>query len=264
MKNRASVLWLSKGTVVDSTDLNTTEVLLELGALDSVDYFADGETRCVVATEDTDKEALRALLASNGFVENDLEVASYTGCSKIEAATVLGGFLQDKAPHVSLIVHRDRDYMNDDNAQKFESRLNAVNIKSLLTDSNDIECDFINAAHLNALNPTIAVERIQELIEAATAETADKSIAAIVNQRTAEAFRARSAGGPTPDHGAIAVQANTDFHSDPQKYRRGKVALGRLQALLQQELGSNPRVFFPSDHLQSPKLTALSAAVWPG
>ena len=110
MKNKSGVFWLSKGRVVNEPDLNATAMLLDLGALDSVDYFADGEIRCVVATEDTDKEN-RALL-SNGFVDDDTEIASYTGCTKVEAALVLGGFLREKAPHVRLVIHRDRDYLS--------------------------------------------------------------------------------------------------------------------------------------------------------
>ena len=139
MKSRCGVIWLSKGKKIEEPDLNTTAVLLDLGALDSVDYFADGHTRCVVATEDTEKEAIRAVLWSNGFVEDDTEVASYTGCTKVDAAVVLGRFLAEKAPHVRLVVHRDRDYLSPELAADFENRLNAIRISPLLTDTNDIE-----------------------------------------------------------------------------------------------------------------------------
>jgi hypothetical protein len=115
---------------------------------------------------------------------------------------------------------------------------------------------------LRALNPGVTIERIQELIDQATAETADKSVEAIVNQRTMEAFKARQTGGAPPNHGAIAVQAKNDYDSDPSRYRRGKSTLGRLQALLQQELGSNPRVFFPSEHLRTDKLSGTAASIW--
>lgn len=155
VKGRGSIIWMSKGQKVDSPDINTTEVLLELGALDSVDYFADGESRCVIATEDTNKAAIRALLMSNGFISDDLEIASYTGCSKVEAALVLGAFLADKAPNLHLVVHRDRDYMSAAGVNSFEQRLADADIHSLLTDSNDIECYFINAAHLHAANPAV-------------------------------------------------------------------------------------------------------------
>ncbi len=114
LKDQSRIIWLSKGSVVDQPDISTTEVLLDLGALNSVDYFADGEIRCVVATEDSDKDAIKAILWSNDFIEDNTEVASYAGSSKADAAIVLGQFLSDKAPHVCLVVHRYRDYMSED------------------------------------------------------------------------------------------------------------------------------------------------------
>jgi hypothetical protein len=263
LKARASIVWLSRGSIVEGADINTTEVLLELGALDSLDYFADGETKCVIATEDTDKEALRALLASNGFVENDFEVSSYTGCTKVDAALVLGGFLKDKAPHVRLIVHRDRDYMSPQAAQSFEQKLAAVGIHPLLTDLNDVESYFVNAQHLHALNPVASVARIQEIIEQATTETSNRSIEALVNQRTIEAFKQRQLTGQQPNHGAIVVQATADYNSAPTEMRRGKLVIGRVIALLQQEIGTNPIVYAPSVHLCSAKLLDLATEVWP-
>jgi energy-coupling factor transporter ATP-binding protein EcfA2 len=263
MKNKSSVVWLSKGRIVEETDLNATSMLLDLGALDSVDYFADGELRCVVATEDTIKEPLRALLWSNGFVEDDTEVASYTGCSKADAALVLGGFLREKAPHVHLVIHRDRDYMGQGAADSFTLRLGNAQVLPFLTEFNDIESFFVNAEHIHALNPGVTVDRIQELITLATTETANKSVEAIVNQRTAEAFRERREGGEAPNHGAIAVQAQQDYTANTGNMRRGKPVIGRLQALLQQELGANPRVYFPSQHLRSERLRQIANEIWP-
>jgi hypothetical protein len=263
MRARGKVIWLSKGAIVDQPDISTTAVLLDLGALDSVDYFADGELRCVVATEDTEKDALKAVLWSNGFVEADTEVASYAGCSKADAAIVLGRFLTDKAPHVRLVVHRDRDYMSPQASESFEARLVGNNIRPLLTDGNDVESYFISAAHLHALNPMASPERIQELINQATRETEQKSMAAIVNLRTEEAFKRRQAGDPMPSHGAIAVTAQLDYQTDSVTLRRGKLVLGRLIALLQQEIGQNPRIFLPSAHLRSARITAIAHAIWP-
>jgi hypothetical protein len=108
-----------------------------------------------------------------------------------------------------------------------------------------------------------SAERIQELIDQATAETAQKSIAAMVNLRTEEAFRRRQAGHPPPDHGEIAVQTQADYTLSPVTYRRGKIVLGRLTALLQQEIGQNPRIFVSSAHLTFPRITAIAQAIWP-
>jgi Uncharacterized conserved protein len=263
MRNRSSVIWLSRGRQVTEPDLSMTAMLLELGALDSVDYFADGEVRCVVATEDTHKAPLRALLWSNGFNDEDTEVASYTGCSKIDSAKVLGGFLQEKAPHVRLIVHRDRDYMSDAKAVRFENDLTGVGVGAFLTAPSDVEGYFVNAAHLSHANPAVSVERAQEIIAQATTETREKSIEALVNLRTDEAFQTRRNGGNPPNHGEIALSALTDYDADPTRWCRGKIVLGRVTALLQQEIGANPRIFVPSPHLHCPSLAAQAAAIWP-
>lgn len=263
MKGRSSIVWLSKGSIIEGPDLSATSMLLDLGALDSVDYFADGELRCVVATEDTIKDPLLALLWSNGFVEEDTHVASYTGCTKIDAALVLGTFLGEKAPHVRLVVHRDCDYLGPDAVVRFNEILDRASVLPFVTEFNDIEGYFLNPDHLQALNPSISVERIRELLTQATTETANNSVKAIVDQRTAEAFRVRRDGGAAPDHGSIAVQAQTDYTDDPVAMRRGKAVLGRLQALLQQELGETPRIFFPSQHLRSDRLSAIANQVWP-
>jgi hypothetical protein len=236
-------------------------MLLDLGALDSVDYFANGELRCVVATEDSDKEALKALLWSNNFREADTEVASYTGCSKADSAIVLGRFLRDRAEHIRFVVHRDRDYMSGDSVTSFERRLIEADVIPLVTDGSDVESYFISANHLHALNPMLSVDRIQALIDQATEDTSDKTIAAIVNLRTEEAFKKRLAG-QAPNHGQIAVQAQADYASNPAQYRRGKIVLGRLTALLQQEIGQNPRIFFPSQHLEHARLTEMAHKIW--
>lgn len=264
MRNRSSIIWLSRGREVVEPDMSMTAILLDLGALDSVDYFADGEVRCVVATEDTHKEPLKALLWSNGFNENDTEVASYTGCSKVDSAKVLGGFLREKAPHVSLIVHRDRDYMSPERAVQFETDLTNFGVGAFLTSPSDVEGYFLNSDHLSYLNPAVTPQRAQELIDHATQEVRDKSIAALVNLRTAEAFQHRRDGGGSPNHGEIALTAVTDYDANPSEWRRGKIVLGRVAALLQQELGANPRIFFPSPLLECGRLKALSQAIWGG
>ena len=263
VKGHGSIVWLSKGVKVDEPDLNTTAVLLDLGALDSVDYFADGHTRCVVATEDTDKDALRALLWSNGFVEADTEVASYAGCSKVESALVLGSFLASKAANVRLVVHRDRDYMSSQRVQDFCEALTNAGVRPFLTDPSDIEGYFLNAEHLHMLNPAISVGRIKEVIQQAIGNSEQASLEAIINLRTEEAFRLRNKGGSSPNHGAIATRARADLTADKAGLARGKIVSGRAQALLQQEMGANPRTYIPSKHLEVPTLRTIANEIWP-
>ncbi len=263
LKDMSRIIWLSKGAIVDQPDINTTEVLLDLGALDSVDYFADGETRCVVATEDTDKDALKAILWSNGFVPDDTEVASYAGSSKADAAIVLGQFLTDKAPHVKLVIHRDRDYMSNEFAERFTERLVDAHIHPMLTSESDIESYFLMAGHISAVNPFLSVERAQELLDIATNETRERSIEAMINLRTEEAFKRRQQGQGNPNHGQIAMTAAADYDANPTRYRRGKIVVKRLKTLLNQEMNGHGQIFAASPFLIRPELLAIKTVIWP-
>jgi hypothetical protein len=148
-------------------------------------------------------------------------------------------------------------------AQKFCDSLAAAGVRAFLTDCSDIEGYYLNAEHLHALNPQIQLERIRQLIDQAATNVEQASLEAIINLRTEEAFRQRNKGGGPPNHGAIAIQAQTDLAADRSGLTRGKLALSNLQTLLQQEMGANPRIFFPSDHLRVPALSSIANDIWP-
>jgi len=270
MRHTSRVTWISKGAVVTAPEnepTNLTALLLDLGALDSVDYFADGEIKYIVATEDDDPMFVKYVLWSSGFNEDETEVVSYSGCTKLDSAIVLGRFLKAKASHIHMIVHRDRDYLADTDVEAFTRALNAHDIKAFVTDGSDIEAYYVNAAHLNHCNPEVSVQRIEELIESARTATRDKSIEAIVNLRTDEAFRKRPQTGHGPNHGQIAISAARDYDAHPQKMMRGKIVLKQVKSLIQAEQGANALVLAVSPHLDVESLrnvlTPLPAAASP-
>ena len=248
LNDSANIVWVSKGAKVDFPSVSTAAMLMELGALDSVDYFSNGKLKCLFATEDSSDDsikALSALLKSNGFNMSDTEIRSYSGCSKVEAAKVLRRFLLDKAPNVKFILHRDRDYMGDDAAEQFEKAIQAIDAYPFLTEYSDVENFFINAAHLSALNPTVTQLRAQALIDEATLYTKEKSIESLINIRTEAAYKAQKKG-ESLNPGKLAQAANADYEAESTKWRRGKIVLGRLTSLLHKELGKNPEIFLPS------------------
>ena len=265
MKDRAKIVWISGGKQVEYDAPSTPAMLMELGALDSVDYFANGKLACLFATEDSKKDsilAIRTLLESSGFPLQEVEVRPYSGCSKLDSARVLRSFLRDKAPNVKFILHRDRDYMDEAEVSKLENALHALDVHPLITACSDIEGYFLNAAHLSALNPPLTVERAQELIDAATVATKEKSIKALINIRTEAAIRTRN-GGPAHNAGDLATTAMSDYDSDPPKWRRGKIVLQELKSMLQQELKVNAVLLKTSPHLQVPEIAAIREAIWP-
>ncbi len=262
LARRSRVVWLSKGSIVPSEDVDTQKLLLDLGALDSVDYLADGQIRCLVATEDTDQRFIETLLEASGFPTDDVEIVSYPGCSQTEAAIVLGCFLREKAPHIQLIVHRDRDYLPESDVNEFRNRLAKQGIHPWVTDGSDIEGYFISPQHLIEANPGLSESRAGELHSEAIGATTEKSVRAIVNLRTQHAFRQRNKGGPNVDHGQIAVDATNEFGKDPVSMCRGDVVLGTLTALLQKELSKNPQVAVVTKALSIPSLRELRDKIW--
>ena len=130
------------------------------------------------------------------------------------------------------------------------------------TEFSDVEGYFLNAAHLHALNSELSIEQIESLIEEAIASCANASIAALINQRTSEAFSKRKIAKDQVDHGAIAIAATNDYQANPRGMCRGKIVVKKLASLMQGELKSNPRIYHPSAFLQSPFLSAIASNIW--
>lgn len=264
LRESAQIVWMSSGKKIDFNSVNTAAMLMQLGALDSVDYFTNGQLKCLFATEDSDDDsilALKTLLGCAGFNMNQTEIRSYSGCSKIDAALVLHTFLTDKAPRVRFIVHRDRDYMADATAAKFNAQISGIGAVPFLTENSDVENYFLNAEHLSALNQGLAADRARELIQQATDATKHKSIELLINNRTEAAIRGRN-GGPAHNAGELATQANADYEAAPEKWRRGKVVLKAVKSLLHQELKRTPVILAESRHIVIIELVQIRDQIW--
>lgn len=265
MRERSTVLWVSNGRKVDFSSVTTASLLMEIGALDSVDYFAGGSIKCLFATEDSAPDsikALRSLLSVNGFKLPETDIRAYSGCTKIDSAKVLRGFLADKAAQVQFVLHRDRDYMADESAQKFETEIKAIGAFPFLTADSDVESYFINAEHLAHLNAGLSVQRAQALIDEATEKTKEKSLKTLTNLRFEVAQRERQ-GGKAPDVFEIADTARKDYEANPAKWRRGKSVLNLLKQLIHQELGKTANIIEPSPYIVISDLQKISSAIWP-
>ncbi len=260
LSTRSTVVWLNKGVQQPTTDVNTTSLLLDLGALDSADYFADGALRTVVVTEDTDTDGLEALLWSSGFIEDQTELASYAGASKIESARVLGNFLATRAPNLRVVIHRDSDYMPDAMLANIASEMDKVGITFFPTEHSDVEGYFLDAAHIQYLNSEVTVEHITELINQATTECAAECVVALINQRIMWRNAAKAHPKDQVNVGELAVSAQSHYSADPIKYRRGKIVIKRVISLLQTAIHKNPRIFFPSPFLNSPLLKSVATS----
>lgn len=263
MQHEVPIKWVSKGSVVDGVAKEATAKLLEIGALDSLDLLANPQLRCVVMTEDRDTQVICSILMSSGFRMDQTAVAAYGGCSKLDAVAVLSQFVRDRVPHVELLVHRDRDYMSQEDTERYVQQLTSWGSVAFVTGHSDIEGYLLTPQHIHSVYPQVSVGRASEILEEATAATREATIRDIVNLRTEQAWRRRAQTGQQPDVGDIAGAARAEYDSNPQAMRRGKLVHGKVRSILQQQLGGHANLEAPSPALSVPELRTIANRIWP-
>ncbi|MGL5829865.1 MAG: AAA family ATPase [Angustibacter sp.] len=240
--------WISSGSL-EATDFRRVDALLGLGALDVGDRLRNGSVRYVVLTEDADSRYMRALLDANGLGGDDCTVWSYKGCTSLTGATAMAQFIQDSSPGVRVIVHRDRDFLSDNEVAKANEKYEAKGLPIYWTRGVDIESDFLTEDHLEIVYGDRATA--EALLADATREVRDASVHVMINSRTTDAFAFRREGGPVVDVGQISAEAHSDFDSAPSRYRHGKKALKIVNRLAQERLGKSRRLDTPTSALRS-------------
>ena len=259
----ARIHWMSDGARVEEDQTDRVRVLTDLGALDSGDLLKQGAVDAVLLTEDTKFDHLRVLLDSSGFDMNRTQVWSYSGCTKIHAAVVLAQFIRDHAPGTEVLVHRDRDYLPEDEVTDLIAAFRKKGLRLFVTNGTDVESSFVCTTHVRHLYPQVSEEQVESVIANATTEVREKSVSVLAKSLLkAERSRLREAGSRSdPDIVAIADQARLMFDSDPPRWRHGKKTFGRMVDGLHVLLGENPKLVRPSDALKHPVLQRAAEAV---
>lgn len=148
------LFWIREGSPAQQTDWADIAVLMDLGALDKGEQFLNGNYSCLVWTEDTDTKPLECLLQANGFDLQRTWIFSYQTSSKIDAAAMLQNFVERVRPGVQVLIHRDRDFMTDDEVHRLAGRINVATggrARLLLTPYSDIEGSLVRPQHLSAV-----------------------------------------------------------------------------------------------------------------
>jgi energy-coupling factor transporter ATP-binding protein EcfA2 len=252
LRHRSHVIWMREGSTAPIDDERELDVLLDLGALDSTEHFAQKSLRCVVATEDTKRIPVLTLLESNGFELKETLVLPYHGCANFNAVRILQEFLKDVAPQVSLIVHRDRDYLSSDEINRFVSLCQKQQIICFVTVPTSVEGYFLSPEHLCNHND-VSVEAATQCVADATVKCRDSDIERI--------FQSDLANGA--DVTARKSDASRMYCEDPQNWRHAKKVLGITKSLIQKAQKRNPVVFKASPHLVEPVLQQIAEILWP-
>lgn len=255
----ASVHWISNGEI-NIQPYDFISVLLDIGALDKGDILNNGNTKCVVFTEDTRTEKLKAILVANGFNLNEVEIWSYDGCSKLDTALVLAAFVFKNAPATKVLIHRDRDYLSQHECDDIQAKANVAGIEIFFTIGTDIESHFLLPTHIHKVYHDLSLEEIQLLIDEATNESEEKSVKNFINTVTTNALKTQYAGGARVNNGDIAVRTMQDYQANKEKYRHGK----QVFKILRNKLNANgaKEIVIPTEDLRLVELTNIQEKIW--
>lgn len=262
LKNYSSVFWINNSSLVEDSDDIERSIMLEIGALDKGDQLRNGEIPCILLTEDTDDEYIKVLAEASGFMAEEYQIWSYDGCSNIHIALALNSFIKEHAPGTTVVVHRDRDYMTENEIEEYKSQLENVGIKVLITNGNDAESHFVNESHINQLYPALTIERIAELINNCLTERREKIVEKYINTIHKRCLERSYRGGERPDAGRISTKCNRDFDGDMRGFMHGKIVERALRSKLQQETGQQVNLCRATEAISDPVLRAVADDIW--
>lgn len=165
--DQAKLFWVRNGAATPQETWSDIAVLMDLGALDKGERFLAGNYKYLVWSEDRDTEPLSVLLEANGVPRSETLVFSYQASSKVDAAKLMAAFAERVRPGVITVVHRDRDFMDDNEVERLRRKFDlgqTPNMRLLITQGSDVEAYFTRPAHIaNVVGRDVA--EMQALVE---------------------------------------------------------------------------------------------------
>jgi AAA15 family ATPase/GTPase len=259
----AKLHWVRNGGVVDESTFDEASVLLDLGALDKGELLLHGTIKCVLLTEDDDITPMKAILEASGFNMKEVDPWSYKGCTKIDVALVLNAFIKKHASAATVLLHRDRDYQTDSEAEAFRTSIEKAGMRCFLTTGTDIESHYLLKRHIHDLYPSITLERAQAILDNCIEEAQLKSIEKFINSRTqVETAECRKRMAQV-NHGEISREVNKLYEDNPIKYCHGKSVISRLRGKIRDEIKTNIDLYRATEFIKDETLAEIGLIIWP-
>ena len=232
----AGFLWVRQGSVDVATPDDEIGILLDIGALDVKERVGQASNTAIVLTEDELKGPLESILASSGFDMKTTVALSYYGITVMKQLRPLVKMIQSTNPKAKLVLHRDRDFLKDDEVEAWKKEVRACGVEPFVTVGRDIEAAFINPKYLAALNASHSEQDFTTIISDVLKEQKDQLVRDYVNGRVEIARRSGMAG--VLNHGQLAVEAQNAVLANPARYA-GKAVFRGLRAKFQTLYKSN-------------------------
>jgi hypothetical protein len=191
----------------------------------------------------TKKEFLKKFLIANGIDDDDFVLHSYEGCTKVDFAKILKGFVREHIPTVDVILHIDRDQKIDADREVIKLKNDCVerNIRLFITKFQEIESYFCTPGHISAIYGVpldAASHKYEEFVDDLKDETIVKLTNFILRDRP-------ELGANKNNHVDIKVanrRAEEWYKEDKYRFTPGKELLGKIKNYVQSELKADPNL----------------------
>ena len=251
----SNFLWVRNGIVDVAGQDDEIGILLDIGALDIKERAGQPGIEAVVLTEDEITKPLETVLASSGFDLSKTSVLPYYGIAATKQLRPLIKVIQSINPRAKLLVHRDRDFLTDDEVDVWKKDIRNLNIEPFVTKGRDIKSCFISSMYLAEVNPGVNENDFQSLVEHVIDRMRDKIIEDYVNGRLDVARKSNRLG--SINHGSLAVEAQRVVAENIHRFC-GKPVFRALRAEFQVRYSQNMVTFVQSDKLQDDVLKGFS------
>ena len=157
-------LWVRHGIVDVAGPDDEIGILLDIGALDIKERAGQGGIDAVVLTEDEITRPLETVLASSGFDLSLTFVLPYYGITAIKQLRPLVKVIQSINSKAKILIHRDRDFLIDEEVDFWKKDIRNLNIQPFVTTGRDIESCFISSMYLAEVNPNVNENDFQYIV----------------------------------------------------------------------------------------------------
>jgi Fe-S cluster assembly ATPase SufC len=224
----AKMLWVQNGTVVEAAAEDQVEMLLELGALDIKEKISAGNYKVIVLTEDRITQLLKKLVDNSGFDENATTLLPYNGVTSVHLLKPLIKQIKELSK-ASIVVHRDRDYMEPDEIEVWKKEIIAAGAEPFVTLEIDVEGYFATDEYICLVGKGVPAFELQAVKLKLAEDEQEASIASYVNGRVD--LERKSGNIARLDYGKLSALAAKKANADPIAIMKGKKKLAKLRTI---------------------------------
>lgn len=227
-----NVVWLAEGQK-KSDDRSVVELALGWGAFGK---------KVIIVSEDAKNDFLKKLIGQWPEIERSVAILPGRGYKHLltkDEAVELRASLGNK---FKILVHRDRDSLNNDEVLALKADYAADGIRLWVTDQSDIEADFCDTGFLSSLTgePLGVCEGwVTEILAQNQVSIAEQFAA----QRAAHNAELHRAGGSPPNAEVFA-----EFQNQPLKGAKGKTIFKALKNKVPRNAFSESTVLSQADY----------------